>query len=106
MRSLKHSGRRAFLRGMGGITLSLPLLEYTHGNVWAGGDAPMLRFVTVFSHGGTISNQGGNKTNEYGVPARHNGMGNIYDDTHHGLDWWRPIDPGEDLVLGPIHEPL
>lgn len=106
MRSLKHSGRRAFLRGMGGITLSLPLLEYTHGNVWAGGDAPTLRFVTVFSHGGTISNQGGNKTNEYGVPARHNGQGNIYDDTHHGLDWWRPIDPGEDLVLGPIHEPL
>lgn len=105
MRSLKHSGRRAFLRGMGGITLGLPLLEYTHGRAWAGDDT-LLRFLTVFEHGGTISNQAGNMTNEYGLPARHNGMGNVYDDTHHGLDWWRPLDPGPSLVLGPIHEPL
>jgi hypothetical protein len=90
---------------MGGVSLALPLLEYTHGNAWAADDTT-LRFLTVFSHGGTISNQAGNMTNEYGVPARHNGMGNVYDDNHHGVDWWRPIDPGESLVLGPIHEPL
>ena len=27
-------------------------------------------------------------------------------DKHHGEDWWRPSDPGRDLVLGPIMEPL
>lgn len=105
MRTLKHSGRRAFLRGVGGVTLALPLLEYTHGKVWAADDTT-LRFVTVFAHGGTISNQAGNKNNEYGVQARHDGQGNVYGDSHHGLDWWRPLDLSESLVLGPIHEPL
>lgn len=88
----KHSGRRSFLRGLGGMALGLPLLEYTHGNLWAHGGAAPKRFVTVFAHGGTISNQGKN--------WRHDGTG-----AHHGLDYWAPADY-DTLTLGPIHEQL
>ena len=56
MKDLKHTGRRAFLRGMGGIAVSLPLLELTHGHAFAAGGDACKRFLTVFSHGGTISN--------------------------------------------------
>lgn len=92
--ALKHSGRRAFLRGLGGASLALPLLEYTHGNAWAADGDANLRFLTVFSHGGTISNM--NKT------TRYDGTGN-----QHGLDLWRPADPmAAALALGPIHQPL
>ncbi|MCA9709510.1 MAG: DUF1552 domain-containing protein [Myxococcales bacterium] len=91
---LKHSGRRAFLRGAGGAALALPLLEYTHGRAWAADGDALLRFITVFSHGGTISNM--NKT------TRYDGTGD-----GHGLDLWRPADPSSaSLVLGPIHQPL
>lgn len=93
-RSLEHSGRRAFLRGLGGTALGLPLLEFTHGHLWAGGTAAPQRFITMFEHGGTITNQ------THG--GRHDGTGN-----EQGVDWWRPADPASvDLVLGPIHEPL
>jgi len=88
----KHSGRRSFLRGLGGMALGLPLLEYTHGDAWAHGGGAPKRFITVFSHGGTISNQG--KT------WRHSG-----EDAHHGEDLWRPADY-DTLTLGPIHEVL
>src|SRR5690606_6402378 len=91
---LKHSGRRAFLRGAGGAALALPLLEYTHGHAWAADGDPTLRFLTVFTHGGTISNM--NKT------RRFDGNGD-----QHGQDLWRPADPSSaQLVLGPIHQPL
>ncbi len=90
---LKHSTRRAFLRGVTGTAIALPLLEYTHGQAWAGGNITQ-RFVTVFSHGGTITNQ------NRGGKIDGTGSGN-------GEDWWRPSDPSsEDLVLGPIHQPL
>ncbi|MEM6294418.1 MAG: DUF1552 domain-containing protein [Myxococcota bacterium] len=89
-KDFKHSGRRSFLRGLGGMALGLPLLEYTHGNAWARGLGAPKRFITVFSHGGTISNQG--KT------WRHDGQG-----SHHGEDLWRPAD-WDALTLGPIHE--
>lgn len=93
-RALKHSGRRGFLRGVAGSALALPLLEYTHGDAWARGDNATCRFMTVFSHGGTISNQEG--------AGRHAG-----NDSHHGEDYWRPADPtSEALVLGPIHSVL
>ena len=56
--------------------------------------SPRCRFLTVFSHGGTISNQEDN--------GKYDGTGN-----QHGEDLWRPADPmSEDLVLGPIHEVL
>lgn len=92
--SMKHSGRRAFLLGAGGAALALPLLEYTHGRAWAGGTGTTLRFLTVFCHGGTISNMN--------TDGRYDGTGN-----QHGLDLWRSPDPGSpELVLGPIHAPL
>lgn len=90
---LKHSGRRAFLRLAGGAALTLPLLELTHGKAWSQGLSPR-RFLTVFSHGGTISNQASSS-------KLHDGNGD-----HIGIDYWKPADPGEDLVLGPIHEQL
>lgn len=91
----KHSGRRAFLRGAAGTMIALPALEYTHGHAWAqGGGDGAKRFLTVFSHGGTISNQGSG--------TKHDGSG-----AAQGDDYWRPSDPSSpDLVLGPIHEPL
>jgi len=97
MRSgLKHSGRRAFLRGIGGGALMLPLLEYTHGHLWAGGLASPRRFITFFEHGGTISNQA-TGTGSYDG-GKHDGTGGS-----HGEDWWRPADPSSSsLVLGPI----
>lgn len=92
--ALKHSGRRAFLRTVAGVAVALPALEFTHGHAWAGAAPAALRFLTVFSHGGTISNQGGG--------SKHDGTAD-----HHGLDLWRPSDPtSESLVLGSIHEPL
>lgn len=92
--STKHSGRRAFLRGAGGAALALPLLEYTHGRAWAGGTGANLRLLTVFCHGGTISNMS--------TDGRYDGTGD-----QHGLDLWRSPDPtSPELVLGPIHAPL
>lgn len=49
--SLKNSGRRAFLRGAGGVALGLPLLEYTHGKAWAA-DGFAKRAIIVLNHGG------------------------------------------------------
>lgn len=53
---LKHTGRRGFLQLAGGVALALPALEYTHGKAWADNAAAPCRFLTVFSHGGTLSN--------------------------------------------------
>ena len=90
----KHSGRRSFLRGFGGMALGLPLLEYTHGDAWAHGADATKRFITVFSHGGTISNQGKN--------WKHDGT-----EKHHGQDLWRPTDTANAMQnLGPIHQVL
>lgn len=99
-RALKHGGRRAFLRGSAGLVIGLPLLEYTHGHVWAGGTTAAKRFVVFFEHGGTISNQAtGTGTYDGG---KHDGTG-----ASHGEDWWRPSDPSSAVLMpGPIHEPL
>ncbi len=96
MRHFKHSGRRAFLRSASGAALALPLLEYTHGHLWgtaraAQNDAPR-RFITVFSHGGTISNMNeGGRLTELG--------------SHAGKDWWRPANPDASM-FGPVLQPL
>lgn len=91
----KHSGRRGFLRTLGGAAIALPMLEYTHGHAFAQ-DAATRRFITFFSHGGTISN-----TNNYSRYWKiEDGMGNS-----HGLDLWAP-GAGDALSLGELHQPL
>ncbi len=92
MRDLKNSGRRAFLRGAAGAALGLPLLELTHGEAWSQSSFPK-RFFTVFSHGGTVTDQSHSKL--------HDGTGKYLAE-----NYWKPGDPGEALVLGPIMEPL
>ncbi|MDQ3032834.1 MAG: DUF1552 domain-containing protein [Myxococcota bacterium] len=84
-------GRRAFLGGVGGITLALPMLELTHGTIWGQETTTPNRFLVVFAHGGEI------------IPV--NRSGRRYDGTGswHGQNWWKPADPGEALVLGRTH---
>ena len=84
--------RRAFLRGAAGTALALPLLELTHGEAWSADEAPK-RFLTVFSHGGTVTDQSHS--------SLHDGSGNFP-----GVNYWKPADPGEELVLGPIMQQL
>jgi hypothetical protein len=50
--TMRNSGRRAFLRGLGGLTLGLPFLEYTHERAWAATTGGAKRLVVVFNHGG------------------------------------------------------
>jgi hypothetical protein len=92
MKELRNKGRRAFLRGLGGTAIALPLLEFTHEKVWAQTGVAK-RFVTMFAHGGVITNQAANDI--------HSGNGD-----ESGTNLWKPADPGETLVLGTIHQPL
>lgn len=107
MSKLRYTpGRRAFLRGVGTLAVGLPLLELTHGRAWAAGETVQKRFVVFFEHGGTINNVSGrawgdNGSDPYGVVWINDGL-----DRHHGWNDWAPIDPGETLVLGPIHQGL
>ena len=50
--TIRNSGRRAFLKGAGGLVLGLPLLEYTHEKAWAAPLGSAKRLVVVFNHGG------------------------------------------------------
>ncbi|MEM1031189.1 MAG: DUF1552 domain-containing protein [Myxococcota bacterium] len=94
MKEFKHTGRRAFLRGLAGGVLALPLLELTHGRAWSQDGSASQRFLTVFSHGGTAVNQGHS--------SLLSGNGG-----HHGANLWRPTSaPGEPLVLNEIMQPL
>lgn len=87
--------RRAFLVGTGGICLTLPMLEMTHGNAWAAGaTGKTRRFVVVFSHGGSISCRSRKGGKESGTK------------NHHGLDLWAPESPGSVLVPGQEMAPL
>lgn len=92
VKALKNSRRRAFLRRAGGALLGLPLLELTHGQAWSAGEGAR-RFITVFEHGGTMINQS---------------HSSLHDGTEEYVkeDYWKPADPGENLVLGPIMEGL
>lgn len=91
--------RRAFLRGLGGTIIGLPLLEATHGKAFAAGLEPPKRFVVVFRHGGTISN-----IYRYPVDTEAWRLDGTGPEQEH--DYWRPADPGEALQLGPIHSIL
>lgn len=90
----RSNSRRNFLRGVGGILVGLPLLEYTHGELWAA-PGKAKRLIVVFSHGGTISWR--------------NRSGQLDDDSgkHTAVDLWAPKDPGPDLgTLGDEMAPL
>ena len=76
MKDLRNKGRRAFLRGLGGISIALPLLEFTHEKAWAQSGVTK-RFVTMFAHGGVITNQAANKI--------YSGNGN-----ENGTNLWQP----------------
>src|SRR5262245_29758908 len=86
--------RRAFLRGAGSILVAPPMLEYTHGKLWAA-PGKCKRLVVVFSHGGTISWR--------------NRSGELDDDggKHTSIDLRAPKDPGPELgILGDEMAPL
>ncbi len=87
----RNQNRRAFLRGAAGMTLALPLLEYTHGSAWSAVE-PARRFIVFFSHGGTITcrDRSGVKENGHG--------------DHHGWDLWAP--PSESTTLSAMGEEL
>jgi len=89
-----QTSRRLFLMGAGTIAIGLPLLELNHGKAWGREGTPAKRLIVTFEHGGTIS------------PSARNGARSDGKGAHHGWDDWAPADPGEALVLGPIHKPL
>ncbi|MEM9196011.1 MAG: DUF1552 domain-containing protein [Myxococcota bacterium] len=82
--------RRAFLRGAGAITIALPALELTHGDLWAAGDSGCKRFLVYAALGGTIHNRSRSG-------GAYSGMRK-----ESGLDLWRPLDEGELLMPGPL----
>ena len=87
----RNVGRRSFLRGVAGLGLALPILEYTHAKSWSATD-PAKRFLVVFSHGGNITcrDRSGNK--EDGSAD------------HHGWDLWAP--PTESKTLTDLGEEM
>ncbi|MEZ4256235.1 MAG: DUF1552 domain-containing protein [Polyangiales bacterium] len=93
-RKLRNSGRRAFLKGVGGATLGLPLLEYTHEKVWAAGETYGKRLVNVVSHGGETMCM--NKDGGRGGAPRPS-----YDPQMPKVDHWLP-KPG--WTFGEAHE--
>ncbi|NUP11294.1 MAG: DUF1552 domain-containing protein [Polyangiaceae bacterium] len=88
--------RRNFLRGAAGICVALPMLEATHGRIWAA-SGQAKRFIVFFSHGGTIScrHSSGSKGDPWA------------EGKWHSLDLWAPGDEGTTLdVLGEEMAPL
>jgi hypothetical protein len=93
--TLRNSGRRAFLRGMGGIALGLPLLEYTHEKAWAAPSGTAKRLVVVFNHGGETMcmEKSGLRAGNPKIPS--------YDPAMPLIDHWLP-KPG--ATFGIAHE--
>ncbi len=91
--------RRFFVRGLGGVAIALPALEFFEGTAYAQSATSAKRFLTFFEHGGTLTNH---TAGIYGYPGFTDGTS----DTQ-GLDAWRPVStPGQPLALGAIHQPL
>lgn len=91
-----RSTRRSFLRGVGAVTVALPMLELTHGEGAAQVTDDPILFV-MHEHGGTVS-----------ARSRGGGM-DAGDRAHHGMDWWRPTATDPILRaenLGRIHRGL
>ncbi|RYZ08417.1 MAG: DUF1552 domain-containing protein [Myxococcales bacterium] len=93
--TLRNSGRRAFLRGVGGLALGLPLLEYTHEKAWAQTLGRARRLVVVFNHGGETMcmQKSGLRAGNPKVPD--------YDPAMPQIDHWLP-KPGS--TFGVAHE--
>lgn len=83
--------RRLVLRGLGGLGIGLPLLQFQ--NALAATPQVAKRFIVFFEHGGTLSNNAGDK--------KYSGNG-----AENGVDAWAPSTFGEALDPGPIHQPL
>ncbi len=91
--------RRLVLRGLGGLGIALPLLEFTQARAYGQSMPPPLRFLTFFEHGGTLTNH---TAGVYGYPGFTDGTSETQN-----MDGWRPTSkPGEPLALGVIHQPL
>ncbi len=93
--TLRNSSRRVFLRGLGGIALGLPLLEYTHEKAWAAPAGTAKRLVVVFNHGGETMcmQKSGLRAGNPKIPG--------YDPAMPTIDHWLP-KPGS--TFGIAHE--
>src|SRR6187431_1336220 len=93
--TLRNSGRRAFLRGAGGIVLGLPFIEYTHEKAWAQAAGTAKRLIMVFNHGGETMcvQKSGLRAGNPKIPD--------YDPAMPTIDHWLP-KPGS--TFGIAHE--
>jgi hypothetical protein len=93
--TLRNSGRRAFLRGAGGLVLGLPLLEFTHEKAWAQAAGTAKRLVVVFNHGGETMciQKSGLRAGNPSIPS--------YDPAMPQIDHWLPKPGGK---FGIAHE--
>jgi Protein of unknown function (DUF1552) len=80
--AMKRLSRRAVLRGAGGIAIALPWLEIMGGAREARAAEPGKRFVTVYTPGGSVIDNGA------------------------GENRWRPSGTETDFTLSPILAPL
>lgn len=76
-----HINRRTVLRGAGSIAIALPWLEIM-GSERANAATPAKRFVTVYTPGGSVVDDG------------------------NGKNRWRPVGTESNFTLSPILEPL
>ncbi len=94
MKKTSELSRRIVLRGLGGLGITLPFLEFQRDAMAQTASPGPKRFIVFFEHGGTIST-----TFRDGSRADGNGE-------YQGVNAWNPASPAEALELGAIHQPL